>query len=192
MPRVGEQARGQVEGQRGGGTRNGSSPNPNAGEVGVRQLSIASPEIPEVTGSVGDNREGQMYISPTPMDLTASSPQAAEEAGALFRPLHPTEDKHAEKFLRRRHPSQTDKHDLHISNDLRRKSENRDSVVSRTRGVSLQEAAQQVREEDEEARAETQCPGQMQLNPPPFPITPVSSTEPSSEIQGETGRMESS
>ena len=133
-----------------------------------------------------------MYISQTPMDLTASSPQAAGEAGALFRPLNQTEDKHAEKFHRRRYPSQTDKHELHINNKLRRKSENRDSAVSRTRGASLQEAAQQVREEDEEARAETQCPGQMQLNPPPFPITPVSSMEPSSEIQGETGRMESS
>ena len=65
-PRVGEQARSQVEGQRDGGTRNGSSPNPNAGEVGARQLSIASPEIPEVTGSVGDNRERQIYISPKP------------------------------------------------------------------------------------------------------------------------------
>ena len=172
--------------------RNISDPSPKVAEVGARQLSIVSPEIPAVTGSVGDTGERQMYISPTPMDLTASSPQAAEEAGALFRPLHPTEDEHAEKFLRRRHPSQTDKHDLHISDDFRRKSENRDSVVSRTRGVSLQEAAQQVREEDEEAKAAKQCPGQMPLNPPPFPITPVLNTEPSNEIQGETERMESS
>ena len=81
---------------------------------------------------------------------------------------------------------------MHISNDLRRKSENRDSVVSRTRGVLLQEAAQQVREEDEEAKAATQCPRQMQPNPPPFLITPVLNKEPSSKIQGETGRMESS
>ena len=149
-----------------------------------------SPKIPEVRGSVGDDREGQMYIRLTPMDLKASSPQAAKETGALFRPLHLTEDKHTEKFLRRRHPSQTDKHDLHISNDLRRKSENRDSVVSRTRGASLQEAAQQVREEDEEARAVTQCPRQMQPSPLPFPITPVLNTEPSSKAQGETVRME--
>ena len=190
--RVGEQTKSQTEGQRSGGTEHGSGLNPTAGVVGVRQVSIMPPEVPEVTGSVGGSREEQMYISQTPMDLTASSPQAVGEAGALFRPLNQTEDKHAEKFKRRRHPSQTDKHELQISNKLRRKSENRDSAVSRTRGASLQEAAQQVREEDEEARAETQCPGQMQLNPPPFPITPVLSMEPSSKIQGETGRMESS
>ena len=100
-----------------------------------------------------------------------------------------------EKFQQRRHPAKTGlphphKHDLYIIQELRRKSENRDSTVSKTRGISLQEAAQQVREEDEEVRSETICPDQTQLNPLPFPITPVSNTEPSSETQGETGRME--
>ena len=162
--------------------------------MSTRQVSITPPEVPEVTGRVGCSCGEQAYISQTPMDMTASSPQAVGEAGALSRlpsgPHNQTEDKHLEKFQQSRHPAQAHKHDLYIRQELRRKSENRDSTVSKTRGISLQEAAQQVREEDKETRSEAICPNQTQLNPLPFPITPVSNTEPSSETPGETGRME--
>ena len=123
--------------------------------------------MPEVTGSIIVSCGEQAYISQTPMDLTASSPQAVGEAGALSRlpsgPHNQTEDRHSETFQQRRHPAKTGlphphRHDLYVSQELRRKSENRDSTVSKARDISLQEAAEQVREEDKEAQLETICP----------------------------------
>ena len=62
--------------------------------------------------------------------------------------------------------------------------------MNKAQGSSLEEAAQQVREEAKEAQPETVCPGQMQTDPAPFPEAPASNTEPSSEAKGETLGME--
>ena len=152
-----------------------------------------------MTGSVGGSQGEQAYISQTPMETTASSPQAVGEAGALSRlpsgPHNQTEDQHSDTFQQKRHPAKTGwhfphRHEPYVSQELRRKGKNRDLTVSKARGSSLQEAAQQIREEAKEAQPETICPGQMQTDPAPFPEAPTLNTEPFSEAKGETVGME--
>ena len=115
------------------------------------------------------------------MDVTVSSPQAGGEAGGLPRlpsgPHRQTEDWHLDTFQQKRHPARTGwhiphRHDLYISQELKREGKQRDQTVNKAQGSSLEEAAQQVREEAKETNPKTECPGQMQTDPAPFPEAP--------------------
>ena len=110
------------------------------GGVGTRPVSVTPPEALEVTGSVGGSQGEQVYISQTPMDMTASSPQAVGEAGGLPRlpsgPHSQTEDRHLDTFQQKRHLARTGWHDPHrhdpyISQELSRKGEQRDLTVNK-------------------------------------------------------------
>ena len=64
--------------------------------------------------------------------------------------------------------------------------------MNKVRGSTLEEAAQEVREEakDGSPGTESTCPEQMQTDPDPFVETPGLTTEPSSETIGEAQEME--
>ena len=128
------------------------------------------------------------------MDQTASSPQAVGEAGGLPKLssvlLSETEDQHHNTFQQKRHPAGTRWHEPHVSQELKRKGEQRDQTVNKARGSSLEEAAQQVREETEEKSSGRECPDQMQTDPAPFVEAPILNMEPSSETKGETSGKE--
>ena len=139
---------------------------------------------------VGGSQDEQAYISQSPIDVTVSSPQAVGEAGGLPRlpsgPHNQTEDKHLDTFQQTRHPARAGwndpyRHDQYISQEIRRKGEQRDKTVNKARGSSLEETAQQVRAEAQEARSETKCPDQMHADLAPFLEAPASNTEPSTE-----------
>ena len=73
---------------------------------------------------------------------------------------------------------------------MRRKAGHRDIKVSQVRGPTLEEAAQQVRKEEEEKKQETTCPNAMQVEPPPFPEAPASTTVTTDKVKGDTLEME--
>ena len=76
--------------------------------------------------------------------------------------------------------------------EQKRKGEQRDRVVNKVRGSSLEEVAQEVRKEMEveSSGTEATCPDQMQTDPDPFVETHGSTTEPSSESAGGTQEIE--
>ena len=155
-----------------------------------------APETAEAADRVGGSQSHQAYISLSPKATTASSPQAGRETGGLPRlPLGPhsqTEDRHLDTFHQKRRPAQTDWHEPHVTQELRRKAEQRDQAVNQAQGSALEEAAQQVREEIKGATPKAGCPGQAPANPAPFSEAPASSTEPSNKASGDSLGMDHS
>ena len=188
------QPKDQTERRHPGQPEDSPGPSPALAVAGTRRLSEASLRVLEAANGVEGSQDGQAYISQSPMDVTVSSPQAVGETGGLSRlPLGPhsqTKDQNLDTFQQKRCPARAGWHKPFINQELRRKGEQRDQTVNKARGISLKEAAQQVREEAKEANPETECPGQMQTDPAPFPEAPASNMEPSSEAKGETSGME--
>ena len=73
---------------------------------------------------------------------------------------------------------------------MRKKAGHRDIKVSQVRGPTLEEAAQQVRREEEDKKQEAICPSAMQVEPSPFPEAPALTTTTTDEATGDTSEME--
>ena len=99
--------------------------------------------------------------------------------------LSETEVHHHDAFQQRKHLARTGWHEPHISQEQKRKGEQRDRAVNKVQGSSLEEAAQEVREEakEESPGMEATCPNHMQIDLDPFVETP-------GEPKGGTQEME--
>ena len=141
--------KGRQEGQHQSRLGHGPGPSSTSAVAGTRPPSKMAPVISEAADRVGGSQGNQTYISLSPMAKTASSPQAGGETGGLHRlpsgPHSQTKDRHLDTFHQKRHPAQTDWHEPHITQELRRKGEQRDQAVNQAQGNSLEETGQQIR-----------------------------------------------
>ena len=112
----------------------GPGSSPKTAMEGTKLPSKMVPGTAEAADRVGGSWSNQTYISPLPKATTASSPQAGGEAGGLPKlPLVPhsqTKDRHLDTYHQKRCPAQTNWHEPHVTQELRRKAKQRDQAVN--------------------------------------------------------------
>ena len=116
----------QSESRQLGRPRHGSGQKPASGIAKTKQPSKAAAAESEMDVEVEGSQERQTYINQSPVGTTVSNSQAVEGSRSLLSPSpgphNPTEDKHKETLQQRRYPSRTDRREVHVHQEKKRKA----------------------------------------------------------------------